>query len=149
MLKGYSYSEIANGTTSYSATVQVTDTSKGLVSWGNAKPVSGITCKLWLVKRIPQNKVFTIPASTRGNVQSLQNPITGQVNDQSFPEIPGLSFASNTSQTQVSNGEGQVTWKYHGSPSVKAGNYDLVILTDWSGKTSNWSWYDITIQRAD
>lgn len=151
LLKGYSYSEIANGTTYYSASVQVTDakTPKGVYTWGNPLSASGITCKLWLVQRIPPKKILNIPSSTRGNIQSLQNPITGQVGDRSFAEITGLSFDPSTPQTQNCNASGQATWKYQVSQSVTAGNYDLVVLTDWAGKISNWSWYNITINQAD
>lgn len=148
LLKPYSYSETADGATWYSATVQVTDITKGLYSWGNSYSASGITCKLWLVQHFPDNAKFGIPLSIRQNIQAIPGPITGTVNNQSFPEISGLNFDPNTPQTQLCHTNGQATWKYQVSPSVKAGKYDLVVLTDWDGKVSNWSWYDIKVTQA-
>lgn len=145
-LQTYTYSEVANGTTVYSATLQATDKSKGN-TWGNPEHASGITCKLWLVHHFSKG-ILNIPLSTLQNIQSLQNPITGQVNGRSYPEVSALNF-DGTSQTQTCNASGQATWKYTVSQSVKAGNYYMVALTDWDGKAFNWSWYDITIKQAD
>lgn len=146
-LQSYAYNEIADGTTVYSATLQATDKRNGN-TWGNPEHASGITCKLWLVHHFSDKGVLDIPLSTLQNIQSLQNPITGQVNGRAYPEISALNF-NGMSQTQTSNASGQATWKYTVSPSVKAGNYYLVALTDWDGKAFNWSWYDITIKQAD
>ena len=145
-LQSYTYSEVAGGTTVYSATLQATDKSKGN-SWGNPVHASGITCKLWLVHHFAKG-ALNIPLSALQNIQSLQNPITGQVNGRAYPEVSALNF-DGTSQTQTCNANGQATWKYTVSQSVKAGNYYLVALTDWNGQAFNWSWYDITIKQAN
>ncbi len=148
LLKPYSYSETADGATWYSATVQITDTKHGLYSWGNPYSASGVTCKLWLVQHFPDKAKFDIPLSTRQNISELENPITGTVNNHSVSEVSGLNFDPSTPQTQLCHTNGQATWKYQVSPSVTAGKYDLIVLTDWDGKVSNWSWYDITINQA-
>ncbi|HLI07562.1 MAG TPA: hypothetical protein VKV40_13410 [Ktedonobacteraceae bacterium] len=143
-----SYIEKADNNTPYSVSIQVTDKKKGN-TWGNPLPASGITCKLWLVQRIPSKKTLDIPFSILQNTQSLQSPITGQVGGQPYPEISGLSFNPGMPQVQLSKPGGQVTWKYQVSQSIKAGNYDLVALTDWDGKAFNWSWVNIEITDAD
>jgi hypothetical protein len=60
----------------------------------------------------------------------------------------GLQFDSATLQTQVCNDQGQAKWNYTVSPSVAPGSYDLVVLTDWQGKSFIWSWFHITIKKA-
>lgn len=149
LIKSYSYNEIANGTTVYTVVVQVTDQKQGPLAAGTALPDSGITCKLWLVQRIPEKKSFNIPTSTLKNIQTIQNPITGYVNNHPVSEVSGLNFDPTTAQTQLSNTKGQVTWQYQVSPSVASGDYDLVVLTDWDGVHFNWSWYNIVISQAN
>jgi hypothetical protein len=149
LIQSYSYNEIANGTTIYKVVVQVTNQRNGPLAAGKALSVSGITCKLWLVQRIPDKKALNIPTSTLKNVQAIQSPITGYINDRPVSEISGLNFDPTTSQTQLSNTKGQATWQYQISPSVAPGNYDLVALTDWDGVHFNWSWYNIVISQAN
>jgi flagellar basal body-associated protein FliL len=133
----------ADGTTSYTLTIQVIDKQ-------NKQPVHapGITCKAWLVQRIPAGQKMDIDTNTLKAVTSLTTtPIQGTLNPGGQPvtEISGLTFVSPTTQTAPSNADGQVTWKYTIAPTVAPGDYDLVILTDWQGVRFNWSWDDITI----
>jgi hypothetical protein len=137
--------QVADGSTQYTLTAQAKDTSHGNDCPANGPvKVAGITFKLWLIQRFP-GKNFRLPDSAKDTFTNIQNPITGIAGNKSFPEI-SLSFA--TPQVQQSNSQGQVTWKYTIPASVQPGNYDLIILTDWSGKFYNWSWIELAIQKA-
>lgn len=136
--------QTADGNTQYTVGAQAVDS--------NNKPLhaAGITFKLWLVQRIPNHKTFMLannpsPAQTLTNIT---NPIPGKVQDTNYPEISGFTFTPTTAQVQTSDAQGQVTWKYTIAPSVPAGNYNLVILSDWAGKYYNWSWFNIQIQQV-
>lgn len=134
--------QTADGNTQYTVGAQAID--------NNNKPIhaAGITFKLWLVQRIPNHKTFMLadnptPAQMLTNIA---NPIAGKVQNTNYPEISGFTFNSTTAQVQTSDAQGQVTWKYTIAPSIPAGNYNLVILSDWAGKYYNWSWINIHIQ---
>jgi hypothetical protein len=81
------------------------------------------------------------------NVNTIQKPLTGRAQDQSYQEIQALNFDTGTQQTQLSNVKGRVTWKYQVASSVAPGDYDLVVLSDWDGKYYNWSWANIEIKK--
>lgn len=131
--------ERANSTT-YTVTTQAVNKQNQPVH------ASDITCKLWLVKRIPSNTILDIPVSILQDVNAIQNPITGTVNGRSFEEVNALTFDSSTPQTHFCSANGQFTWKYQLSSSVEPGDYDLVVLTDWNGVRYDWSWRDIDIK---
>ena len=135
-----SFVQKADGTT-YTLTTQAIYKKDG-------KPAQApdITCKLWLVKRIPAYRILDIPISILKNVNAIPNPIPGTVNDRSFNEVIGLNFDSSTPQTHFCNANGQFIWKYQISSSVDPGNYNLVVLTDWNGAYYNWAWINIVIQ---
>ena len=90
------YTEIADGATAYSVTIQVTDQSN---SKGPGKPISasGITCKIWLTKQADKTSDalnanhFAIPK----DVNHIQNVLPDEVQG-------GLVFTT-TPQTQKSN----------------------------------------------
>lgn len=138
------FAEIADSTTDYTLSIQAIDKTSG-----NAIHASGITCKAWLVKRIPGKAILDLPLPILKNVNTLQNQITGTVQGQQFNEITGLNFDGTTSQTHNCDANGQATWKYQISSTVDPGNYDLVVLTDWNGVHYNWSWVNITIKQAN
>jgi len=134
----YSTIERANGTT-YTLTAHA-------ISKQNNVNLSGITCKLWLVQRIPATKILEFQNSTLEDVNSIQSLITGSVDGRQFKEVNGLNFDSSTPQTHFCNANGQITWKYQVATSVDSGEYDLVVLTDWNGVRYSWSWRDIDIK---
>lgn len=142
--------QIADGTTSYSIIEQAMALNKqGDPICHNAShpmQASGITFKLWLTKGF--QKSLKLPGTPSQLQEVISNPITGTVGDQSYPDLQSLNFDPTTKQVQPSNNQGQTTWKYTIAPSVQSGNYDLVILTDWSGQYYNWSWIAITIQQS-
>ena len=107
---------------------------------------SDITCKVWLVHRIPPgNGQYNIPDSILSNINAIQNPLTGSVHGQSFEEVSGLVFNSSTPQTHLCDANGRYMWKYQISSSVVPGDYDLVVLTDWRGVHYNYDWINIEI----
>jgi hypothetical protein len=140
--------EIANGSTSYTFSAYPVDQS---VDTGHGKQVyaSGITCKVWLIQRIPGTSHLSLPIPTLQNISAIQNPLTGTAKGQQYTEIPGLLFDASTPQAQACNTSGITNWKYQIAPTVTPGKYNLVVLTDWDGKRFNWSWADIVIKKAD
>jgi hypothetical protein len=146
--------QVADGKTSTMASTQaqIRDKSgKCLFNVDRPLHASGITCKLWLVQRIPAGQVLQFPKAQEQltHVEMLGSPITGTIQHTDFPEIQGLNFDAATPQTQLCNEQGQAKWNYTVLPSVPPGNYDLVILTDWQGKSLDWSWIDIQIKKAN
>jgi hypothetical protein len=138
-----SYSEVADGATTYTLSSQVITRS------GAPVYAPDVTCKVWLVQRIPDGAKFDISTQVLKDVNNLQNPIVGTVKNQPYVEIPGLTFTDpNSPQTHLCTSKGRGTWTYQVTPSVPAGVYDLVILNDWGGVHYNWSWAQITIQRS-
>ncbi len=142
--------QIADGTT-YTLSTQVKDKSAGTCSPNN-KPVlaSGITCKLWLVPRIPNGQILLFPKEdARLKHDDLTAPLTGTIQNTDFAEVPGLQFNDPTTpQLQQCNAQGHASWNYTVAPTVPPGDYDLVVLTDWSGRYFNWTWINVTIKAA-
>ncbi|MBE3560226.1 MAG: hypothetical protein IMW89_13535 [Ktedonobacteraceae bacterium] len=141
----------ADGATTYTISAQARDKS---APCPKGKPVqaAGITCKLWLVQRIPDGKILQFKdaeADKLKHIEQLNGPLTGSVQDNDYPEIQGLQFDQTTPQTQQCNNQGQANWKYVITPTVPAGDYCLLVLTDWNGKYYNWSWINIVIQKKN
>ncbi|RAQ95788.1 hypothetical protein [Thermogemmatispora tikiterensis] len=140
---GPTFSEVADGQTSYTVTVQAID------KQGQAINRSGVTCKLWLVHRVPDGALLQLPdIGKRMDLASIQQPIPGQVKDKPYDEVAGLQFSAGTPQTQPCDSQGRATWTYTISPGVQPGKYDLVLLTDWQGIHYNWSWAHIVITKT-
>jgi hypothetical protein len=130
--------EKADGNTLYTFTAHAVDTS---IDRHHGKQIyaSGITCKIWL-QRIPGENAVGLPLE-RLKRMDIQEPLTGD-------EIPNaLTFSSGASQIQTTDSNGQVTWNYNISTSVDPGQYYLVVLMDWQGQYSNWSWRFVTITK--
>jgi len=131
---------IAGGTV-YTVGMQVLDKANKPVQADN------ITCKAWLVQQIPSGQILTIDENTLKNYNSINQSITGTVNNTPFQEIAGgLVFDASTAQTSACNSSGQMTWKYTLGPTLTPGTYDIVILADWKGVHYNWSWGNIVAQ---
>ena len=140
--------ELPDGTTTYTFSAQVKDKSAGTCSKNN-KPIlaTGISCKLWLITRIPDGQILLFPKEdARLKHVDLTAPLTGTIQNTDFAEVPGLQFDQTTPQLQQCNAQGQGSWKYTIAPTTPAGNYDLVVLTNWAGKYFNWSWINLTIK---
>jgi len=147
-------SNVPNGTT-YTLTAHLDN-----VVGKDGQPVhaDNLTCKLWLISRVPTDQKVYIPPDTLSNVTAISNPFTSQAKDQNrnilpgvtYPEIqPSLTFDGSTAQTHSCRTDGEVTWRYQVSPQATPGKYTLVLLYDWSGKHYNWSWVNITIKQAN
>jgi hypothetical protein len=130
--------EKANASTPYIFTAHAVDTS---IDNHRGKQIyaSGITCKLWL-QHIPAGN-FVDLSIDRLRKMDIQESLTSD-------EIPGaLIFAHGVSQIQLTDSNGQVTWNYTVATSVNPGSYYLVVLMDWHGQYSNWSWRFVTIPK--
>lgn len=144
------YAEIANNTESYTLAAYAVDQS---IDSGHGKRVyaADITCKIWLMQRVPDNAKVQLSSDTLKNIAALQNPITADIRLRNGTadlgpnsELPNLTFASSTPQKQTcTNGEG--IWNYTVSPSTPDGDYTLIILMDWQGQYANWYWLSITV----
>ena len=121
---------------------------------------TNLTCKLWLINRLPENQGVYIPSDIAKNVSTINEPITSQgaplddpttpIPNTSYPEITqSLVFTGGTQQTESCGTQGEVTWRYQVSQSVAPGKYMLVVLYDWNGKHWTWYWVDIVIRSAN
>jgi hypothetical protein len=124
-----------NGTLVYSESIRAKDKA------GSTKPVTadGITCRIWLVPG-----EANVTDDLNHNLDQLRHPETF---NQPFPrEVPNaLVFEPSTlSETQPCV-QGSAQWKFTISPSVSKGDYSLVGLTDWQGKSYNWTWWKLTV----
>jgi hypothetical protein len=141
----------ADGTFKYSVTIQVKDKTgeqDGKCDVRQEKPITadGVTCRLWLVPKPddPNNDQGTLFATSAAN--QLQNI---NMLNQPFPqEIQnGLVFdPATTSEVQPCT-QGSAQWKFTIAPSVPKGNYNVIGLTDWQGKSYNWSWQTIAVAK--
>ena len=130
--------EKSNATTQYKFTANAVDASLDK-HHGKQIYASGITCKLWL-QHIPAGN-FVDLSLERLRRMDIQGPLTGD-------EIPGaLILAPGESQIQTTNSNGQVSWNYTIATSVDPGAYYLVVLMDWQGQYSNWSWRYVSISK--
>jgi hypothetical protein len=130
--------EKSNATTPYLFTANAVDASLDK-HHGKQIYASGITCKFWL-QHIPGGN-FVDLSLERLRKMDIQEPLTGD-------EIPGaLILAPAESQIQTTNSNGQVSWNYTIATSVDPGAYYLVVLMDWQGQYSNWSWRYVSISK--
>jgi len=136
-IRDFSYSEVANGSTSYIFTAQIFDKSK------NPIRVSDVSCKLWLTKNGDVNQLLLADnAAIPRAIDEIQQPFRDEVAN-------GLNFISSSRQVQPCTPNGKTTWSYTVSSSVDPGTYYLVVLADWKGKSYYWSWQAIKIRKAD
>ncbi len=147
--------EQADGTTPYTFVAQAQNNSTTCSTKLNT-PIHapGISFKLWLIQRLPDNGGIAFTDGAQQIYTTLNQPTVGKMtrngklqNDTIAP-IGGINFDATTPQVQTSNAQGQVTWKYTLAPTLQNGTYDLVVLADWSGKFYNWSWWQITVNKA-
>ena len=134
--KDFSFFQVANGSTSYTFSTLIIDKSQ------NPIQVSDVTCKLWLTKDGDVNSIlraghYAIPKS----FDRIQQPFPDEV-------VGAINFISPSQQIQSCAPNGKTTWSYTISPSVDPGTYYLVVLADWKGKSFNWSWVSITVNKA-
>jgi len=128
----------ANANSPYIITAHAVDTS---IDKHHGKQIyaSGISCKVWL-QHIPQGNFVDLSIG-RLSKMDIQESLTSD-------EIPGaLIFAPGMSQIQTTNPNGQVSWNYTVAPSVEQGQYYMVVLMDWQGQYSNWSWRYVSISK--
>jgi hypothetical protein len=133
----------ANGVTDYTVQIQAVDKKK-------KEPIHApdITCKAWLVQRIPDTEILQIDNAVLTKVDNLKQSITGKSDkdpNKSFPEISGMGFDATTPQTGFCDPDGTKTWKYTIATGTPPGDYDIVFLTDWQGIRWNWSWIHVQI----
>src|SRR5262249_49102294 len=128
------------GTQTYSATIQAKDKDNP----AKLATADGITCRLWLVPQgnDPANAPGTHFLTTAAD--QLQHP--KNLNQQFPQEIQNALVLNPTTQSEVQPCvQGSTKWTFTLSPSVAKGNYYLVGLTDWQGKSYNWTWTTIVV----
>ena len=149
-VESFSNPQIADGSHSYTFSVHATDKSGGTCSANNKRiNAAGITFKLWLIHRIPGDKGISFSRDSLLNTANLVNPITAKIQNDDAMEVQGLAFdTAHTPQVQQSDAQGHVSWTYTVSPSIKDGEYDMVVLIDWAGQYYNWTWRNLDIKKA-
>lgn len=137
--RDYTSPEKADGTTSYTLSVQV-------VNKTNNTPITAtdVTCRLWLTDD-PNATAAALSANGYAIPRSIQSF------SQPFPhEVAGaLNFAPPNQQTQSCAGNGKTTWTYTVSPTVQHRTYYLAVLADWQGKHYNWYMVAIKVQSGN
>jgi hypothetical protein len=127
-LTAFTYIEIANGATQYTASTVIRDENTN-------KPIQNtdVTCKLWLAKDFEQSndllKVNNYAILT--DVGNLQQPFSTE-------EQNALHFIAPSQQTKACTPQGNTSWTYTLSSSVKSGSYYLFVVDDWKGRHFNW-----------
>src|SRR5205085_2086905 len=126
-LTAFTYSEIADGGTQYTVSTVIRDES-------NNKPIQNtdVTCKLWLAKDFEHSNEL-LKANNYAiltNVGDLQQPLSSE-------EQNALHFTAPAQQTKACTPQGNTSWTYTISPSVKPGSYYLFVVDDWKGKHFN------------
>ena len=132
----YPYFQIANGSTSYTLSAQIINKNKTPIQ------ASDVTCKLWLTKDGDVNAIlgadhYAIPRS----IGTFQQPFPKEV-------VGAFNYIPPSQQTQPCAPTGKTTWNYTISQSVVPGTYNLVVLADWKGKSFQWSWVTIRINKG-
>lgn len=127
-LTAFTYLEIADGATQYTASTVIRDESTN-------KPIQNtdVTCKLWLAKDF-QHSNDLLKANNYAiltDVANLQQPLSTE-------EQNALHFIAPSQQTKACTPQGNTSWTYTISPSVKPGSYFLFVVDDWKGKHFNW-----------
>ena len=125
-----SYKEKADGTSSYTVAAQVVNQTNQPIH------TSGITAKIWLTHDEKVNN--NLPTNRLISADTLAQSFPGET-------VGAFIFNSSTPQTQLTNANGQATWQYTISASIKPGTYYIVVLCDWDGIHYNWSFFKILI----
>jgi hypothetical protein len=134
----YSYSETANGTTTYTMSALIPEK-------GTRRPIQStdVMCKMWLTHDGDVSKFLQKDNDALlKDINNLNQPFSDEVSG-------ALTIMAPSQQTQACVAGGKTTWTYTISPSVQPGQYFLVVLADWKGKHYNWSWVSIQIKHQD
>lgn len=125
----YTFSEKADGTTSYTLSAQP-------LYKDPQRPIdtASITCRLWLTKDLDK---------TNAALKAKNYAVLKKINDLDQPleeEVAnGLTFTAPSLQVQPCVANGPTTWTYTLSQTVKPGSYYIYILADWKGIHFNWN----------
>jgi hypothetical protein len=132
----YSYFQIANGSTNYTFSSQIINKDK------NPIQAQDVTCKLWLTKEGDVNSILRADNyALLRSVDTIQQPFPKEV-------VGAFNYIAPSQQIQPCAPTGKTSWTYTISQSVDLGNYSLVVLADWRGKSFNWSWVNIIIKKG-
>jgi hypothetical protein len=130
-----------DGTQLYSVSIQAKDKDNK----AQLVKADGITCRLWLV---PQGDDVANDPGTHFLTTAKDQLEHPENLNQKFPqEIQNALVFNPATQSEVQPCvQGNATWNFTLSPAaVHKGNYYLVGLTDWQGKSYNWTWKSITV----
>jgi hypothetical protein len=133
------YNQIADGTTQYTVTAYPVDQS---IDKGHGKQVhaTNITCKLFLTKeKNITNALLGAKDNQLKNVAMLSQPLP--------KEESNVLLFNGTQQTKACAAQGNTIWNYQLAPTLPAGIYYLVVLTDWDGQRFNWYQSQINVTK--
>ncbi|HYU75801.1 MAG TPA: hypothetical protein VEL31_24270 [Ktedonobacteraceae bacterium] len=133
------FNQVADGTTQYTVTAYPVDQS---IDKGHGKPVhaTNITCKLFFTKeKNITNALLGARDDRLKNVNTLSQPLP--------EEESGVLLFNGTQQTKNCAAQGNTTWTYQLTPTLKAGIYYLVVLMDWEGQRFNWYQSEINVTK--
>jgi hypothetical protein len=131
----YTYSETADGMTSYTLSAQISDKNTN-------KPIAttDVQCRLWLTAdtdamkaTLTANKQYTLLK----NINDLSQPLPG--------ETAGVTFTAPSTELQPCVANGPTTWTYTLAPTIQPGTYYIYVLADWKGIHFNWSVKEIKV----
>jgi hypothetical protein len=129
LIKNFTYTEVADGTTPYSFSVQT------VYDDGKSTPIreSDVTCKLWLTRQNNPTSAFLKEHNyaVLVNINGIGQPFAHETRN-------ALNFIAPTQQVQNCTANGETTWKYTVSTSLDPGTYYVFVLADWQGKHFNW-----------
>lgn len=139
-----------DGTLGFSATIQAKDKNGGNcnIAQENSITADGITSRIWLVPQGDDPQTDPGTHFIDSAADQLQHP---EKFNQPFPEeIPNALVFNPTTTTEAQTSiQGAAQWKFTTSPSLPKGKYYLIGLTDWQGKSYNWTWIGIAIGKLD
>jgi hypothetical protein len=136
----FTYTEKADGTTSYTFSTIIVD--KNAQSQGITAP--NVTCKLWLT----QDATATA-AALKANNYAIPSDLN-KVKQNMPSETPNAPiFSPSTPQVETCATHGQATsWTYTLPTTLPAGQYHFFVFADWEGNHYNWHVEDITVTAA-
>ncbi len=135
--QNYSYFQTADGSTNYTISALILNKNNTSIQ------ASDVTCKLWLTKEKDVNSILRADGyALLKSTDTIQQPVPKEA-------VGALNYIAPSQQIQTCAPTGKTSWSYTISQSADPGQYSLVVLADWKGKSFNWSWVIIDIKKTN